>query len=209
MQWHMAARRTSSAALLAFAAAAGGHSTVNVLTPDKTPAAAGVATTPKTRYSDQMRLVFTVGLEGAGHHYVVRAFEHVYDKHHDRVRLNGCRLAAPYFFAYTMAESPSHFSEARAQARNGMRKLALEAQLVAPPGIVATMQARRKHENACELLMASFPTFGGPQKVFQFMDFAMLAEMAEAEGIDLRLVYLQRSAKELIIADTRHRHFQE
>lgn len=208
MAYKCATTTVCAALLLAFASVAGGGRTDKSAISDGTPPVGTVAI-PKTRRSDRLRLVFTVGLEGAGHHYIVRAFEHVYGKDHDTVRLDGCELAAPYFFSQTMAESPLHFSEARAQARKDMRQLALEAQRVNPPGVIATMQARHKRDKACDLLMASYPTFGGREKVFQFLDFAMVAEMAEAEGIDLRLVYLQRSAKDLIIADTSHRHFQE
>ncbi|CAM9808577.1 unnamed protein product, partial [Ectocarpus fasciculatus] len=35
-----------------------------------------------------------------------------------------------------------------------------------------------------------------------------LAEIAEAENVDLRVVYLRRSAEDLIIANTVHRRFQ-
>ncbi|CAN0311826.1 unnamed protein product [Scytosiphon promiscuus] len=43
----------------------------------------------------------------------------------------------------------------------------------------------------------------------QYVDPRLMAEAAEAEGVDFRVLYLKRSAKELLLADTVHRHFQE
>ncbi|CAN0314861.1 unnamed protein product, partial [Scytosiphon promiscuus] len=53
----------------------------------------------------------------------------------------------------------------------------------------------------------SYPYLGGSNKVFQYTDLRMLAEAAENEGVDLRILYLKRSANELVIANTIHRDF--
>lgn len=57
--------------------------------------------------------------------------------------------------------------------------------------------------------MASFPAGHGPNKVITYPDVRLLAEVAEEEGIDLRVVYLQRSARDMLISDTVHRSFLE
>ncbi|CAN0167541.1 unnamed protein product [Hapterophycus canaliculatus] len=41
------------------------------------------------------------------------------------------------------------------------------------------------------------------------MDLRLLAEAAEAEGIDFRVLYLRRSARDFIVANSVHRLFQE
>lgn len=55
--------------------------------------------------------------------------------------------------------------------------------------------------------MMSYPMNSGGRKVLQYPDVRMVAEAAEAEGIDFRIIYLQRPAKDMLIADTNHRHF--
>ncbi len=37
----------------------------------------------------------------------------------------------------------------------------------------------------------------------------MLVENAEKEGIDIRIVYLRRPARDMLISDLVHRHFEE
>ncbi|CAN0506020.1 unnamed protein product, partial [Scytosiphon promiscuus] len=49
--------------------------------------------------------------------------------------------------------------------------------------------------------MMSFPNFGGDDKPLQYVDVRTLAEEAERVGIDLRLVYLGRSAKDILTSD--------
>lgn len=55
----------------------------------------------------------------------------------------------------------------------------------------------------------SFPTGNGPDKVIHYVDLRLIAELAEEEGIDFRVVYLQRPAKDMLIANTVHRQFPE
>lgn len=46
-------------------------------------------------------------------------------------------------------------------------------------------------------------------KVFKYLDLRMLAEAAEAEGVDFRVLYLRRPARDIVLADTVHRKFQK
>jgi len=46
-------------------------------------------------------------------------------------------------------------------------------------------------------------------KVFKYMDLRLLAEVAEAAGVDFRVLYLRRKARDIILANTVHRHFQK
>lgn len=55
----------------------------------------------------------------------------------------------------------------------------------------------------------SYPYDSGADKVMKYTDLRMLAQFAEEEGLDFRVIYLQRSAKDMLIADTMHRHFQK
>lgn len=172
---------------------------------------------PKTRFSSRMRLVFVAGVEGTGHHYLVGALENMYAQHSDLVHLVECRMAAPYSVFDSMTESPSYYAKARDLARRDMRKLAQHQQQdndesAVRLGALATLQVANATNNAddCDNVgILSYPNNAGKNKVFKYTDLGMLAEVAEAEGVDLRVVYLKRAAKDIIIADTRHRHFQE
>lgn len=46
-------------------------------------------------------------------------------------------------------------------------------------------------------------------KVFGYLDLGLLAEVAEAEGVDLRVLYLRRSARDVVVANTVHRDFHK
>lgn len=55
--------------------------------------------------------------------------------------------------------------------------------------------------------MMSFPNFNGNDKALQYVDFRLLAEEAERAGVDVRFVYLARSARSILISDTQHNHY--
>lgn len=50
----------------------------------------------------------------------------------------------------------------------------------------------------------SYPNYGGSDKPLQYVDVRLLAAAAEDEGVDLRLVYLSRSALDIVVSTTRH-----
>lgn len=55
--------------------------------------------------------------------------------------------------------------------------------------------------------MMSYPNYGGQDKDLQYVDLPLLVSAAEAEGVDLRLIYLSRSAMDVVTSTTRHRDF--
>lgn len=54
----------------------------------------------------------------------------------------------------------------------------------------------------------SYPFGKGSTKPLKYVDPRMLAELAEGEGVDLRIIYLKRSAHDLLVENTIHRQFQ-
>ncbi|CAN0098855.1 unnamed protein product [Ectocarpus fasciculatus] len=103
-----------------------------------------------------------------------------------------------FFISTTMRTSSTVFAAAFQQGRDQMRELAQRSQTLASPGTVQFVSGG-----------ISYPCGNGPQKVQQYVDLRLLAEAAEAEGVDLRVLYMKRSAKELLLADTVHRGFQK
>eukprot|EP00903_Cladosiphon_okamuranus_P007626 g7395.t1 len=153
----------------------------------------------KTIVSNQLRLVFAMGLEGTGHHYSFSVEDLMFRTNPDLPRLQDARLNSDLFYTgHIMDESPSKFSRAQASAKEQMKELAKRAEGVPYPG---TFQIQRGG--------LSYPNDNGPYKVFGYIDMRLMAEAAEAEGVDFRVLYLRRSAKDLIIANTVHRNFQD
>ncbi|CAN0231708.1 unnamed protein product [Scytosiphon promiscuus] len=151
----------------------------------------------KTAVSTQMRLVFVLGLEGAGHHYFTGAREDMFRANPNLPEMeDGFPGYLSYFLPFIMGESAATFEHAQVEARTAMRDLAQRAVLLPSPGTFHLLRGR------------SVPTGNGNQKVMQYVDPRLMAEAAEAEGVDFRVLYLKRSAKELLLADTVHRHFQ-
>lgn len=175
------------------------------------PALAGAGIVKKTVYSSKMRLLFAAGLEGTGHHSLFAAIDHVFTEHPDLVRMNECEMFAPYYMMNGMAGTPLTGNNGIGEARAQMRDLAEREKALPSPGSVAIMQAGHiMHGKRCRGKgeMLSYPNLTGRGKVLQYMDLRQLAEVADAEGVDFRVVYLQRSAKSVILSTTVHRHFQ-
>lgn len=55
--------------------------------------------------------------------------------------------------------------------------------------------------------MMSYPNFNGPDKTLQYVDFRLIAEEAERAGVDVRMVYLSRSARAVLRSDTEHNSY--
>lgn len=155
-------------------------------------------TISKTIRSSKLRLVFWVGLEGSGHHTMVQSFDRAFGTNQGRDPNGGnCFIGADrYYLTHAMAKSPTHYAAIIDRARDDMRALARSAKSVSSPGAVETLCGRW-----------SYPSDAGRDKVFQYLDVALMAELAEAEGVDLRIIYLKRSAQDILISTTVHRHF--
>lgn len=163
----------------------------------------------KTVVSSKTRLVFAVGLEGSGHNYLAGAFLAMFNSHPRVTRLDECRLSWEFYLVKSMKESPENYAQALARAREGMRALAVEGENLTSLGGIATLFQLGSPPECKYLGMLSYPNFTGGDKVFRYVDLRMVAELAEAEGVDLRVVYLQRSARDIMIANTIHRDFQK
>lgn len=153
----------------------------------------------KTVVSDSFRLVFIAGLEGTGHHYIKAADDAmvVSNPGLPRVRRAHQLSGVPYYLPTSMSSTTKHFEESEDQAREEMEGLAEYVSGWPRPGLAYIMHSSK-----------SYPANMGAQKVVQYMDLPMLTEVAEAAGIDLRVLYLRRSAKGMVIANTVHRDFQ-
>lgn len=55
--------------------------------------------------------------------------------------------------------------------------------------------------------MMSYPNFNGGEKAIQYVDFRLVAEEAERAGVDMRFVYLARSAAEILTSDSEHHNY--
>ena len=55
--------------------------------------------------------------------------------------------------------------------------------------------------------MMSYPNFGGNDKSIHHPDVRFIAKIAEQAGVDLRILVLQRHAKQILVSTTIHRHF--
>lgn len=156
----------------------------------------------KRAFSSKMRLVFLVGLEGTGHHYMAD----VLDKMCKSANVpcpKVCSLAKVLYPGLGNPASRQSYQEARGKLKEEFQALALTASRL-PEGkaTVASFGPCR-----FQVGMMSYPNFNGVLKTLQYVDFRLLAEEAERAGIDLRFVYLSRSAKDVLISDTNHNNY--
>ncbi|CAM9177681.1 unnamed protein product [Ectocarpus sp. 4 AP-2014] len=154
------------------------------------------AVVPKTHVSDIFRLVFVAGIEGTGHHYIGGTHGFLIGDNGDPAPRYHHRIGARAYYAPNMMGGEAErFTLTSYEAMEKMRDLAEWAATLPSPG------ALEFFPTAC-----SYPLNNGPLKVMQYMDLRRMAEVAEGEGIDLRVLYLRRSAKDTVIANTLHRH---
>lgn len=168
--------------------------------------------TSKTVFSSKLRLVFFMGLEGTGHHYMSQVFQELYKQHDDLPLFEACQAGRSMYLPWAMSRSAAEYQEAREILRNDMQTLAVAANRDDMPagGTIVTVQRTNpaQLQNCSEMGEISYPNAHGPEKSLQYPDLQMLAEVAEDEGVDLRIIYLQRSAKALMISNIIHRHLE-
>ena len=154
----------------------------------------------KSVYSTQMRMVLAVGVEGTGHDLILQVNDHMLNANDQLLALPGefHINAGPYHIYNSMGTDVHHYSVALDNARRQMRNLAKRAAELPYPGTMALMRGRY-----------SYPDGWGPKKVMKYLDLRMLAEVAEEEGVDFRVLYLRRSVHDMLIANTVHRNFQK
>ncbi|CAB1099247.1 unnamed protein product [Ectocarpus sp. CCAP 1310/34] len=165
--------------------------------PSTTVSNSSTAILPKTHVSDVFRLVFVAGLEGTGHHYVMWANASLFGDNMNLPRRYGHgKEIYEYYAPLKMGQNVKQFTMSSHNAVENMRRLAEWAANLSSPGALEFFS-----------IPCSYPVNSGPLKVMQYMDLGMIAETAEGAGIDFRVLYLRRSAKEVVIANTVHRKF--
>lgn len=159
----------------------------------------------KRAFSSKMRLVFLVGLEGTGHHYMANVLDKLC-----KAELGPCPrmcvLAEVLYPSLANANSLSRYKASREKLRREMQTLALY-----PDGLPEGHNGVMAGFGPCryEAGMMSYPNFNGVDKTLQYVDFRVVAEEAERAGIDLRIVYLTRLARSILISDTQHNNYGE
>lgn len=170
------------------------------------PSAGAIA---KAVVSSKMRLIFIIGLEGTGHHYIVDALKHLFDKNRELPYFNLCPIARMTYLFNSMVQDPAHYVDTQEKIRAEMRTLAAAQHELAWPGTIATIQPTKPEtQPGCRGIgVMSYPFNVGKNKVLQYPDVRTVAEAAEAEGVDLRVLYLKRPAEDFLVANTVHRKF--
>lgn len=161
--------------------------------------------------SSKLRLVFFAGLEGTGHHYFSEAFSMMFTTFSDVVEIDACDIARNIYLPLTMTTDPFHYEKTQLALRSALQNLSEVQEDLGGEGTIVTVQHRKGQPSRCHGANAqlSFPNNPGPDKALAYPDLQVLARVAEEEGIDVRILYLQRSAKELLLSDTVHRHFHK
>lgn len=161
----------------------------------------------KKTYSSKTRMIFPVGLEGTGHHFMNHALDEMCLL--DEVSCpDTCALADAMYWELGTATSATEYRVGLEALRDQTEMLALAAEETSGE-TVSLLTFGRCEFNESSVGMMSFPNFGGVDKPLQYVDVRLLAEEAERVGIDLRLVYLGRSAKSILSSDTQHEYFGE
>eukprot|EP00752_Nemacystus_decipiens_P015643 g13960.t1 len=186
----------SASTLVAAGLLAGASLATDVAGPSISSSADDVA---KSVVSDKFRMVFIAGVEGTGHHYIMEADSAMFKANPDLPQLNkDYKLSVRnYFVAICMAEKASRYTQAEDQAREEMRRVAEQAAEMPEPGSLYVL-----HNSL------SYPTAHGTKKVMESIDLPMMVKVAGDSGVDMRVLYLRRSATDILVANTVHRGFQ-
>lgn len=155
---------------------------------------------PKSIFSSKLRLVLAVGLEGTGHNYFCQVDDHLFDNNPGLTRLpsNDYLNIARFHIRSGMGDDVKHYRTALASAKAQMRLLEQAEEVLPSPGTVMIIHGKY-----------SYPDNFGANKALMYLDLRLLAEVAEEEGVDFRVVYLRRPVKDILVANTVHREFQK
>lgn len=156
----------------------------------------------KSMYSNSTRFVFVAGIEGTGHHLLAVLFKECYDL---GLCIEDTRLESPIIPAKKNFSGGIFFV-------NGKEDLSTVER--SRENFVNRLRAARNDHperliilNTLGIVMSSYPNFGGPDKVFKRPDLPVLAHLAEEAGVDLRVLVLTRSPKDILVSTTVHRKF--
>lgn len=159
----------------------------------------------KTVFSEKRRMIFVVGLEGSGHHYLNGALNELCKSRSVKCP-EVCSIADLWYGELGKFSTSSEYKTGLERLSSEMDALALDESDVGDSTAVSvvTFYQGCSHKTFGEM---SFPNFGGDDKPLQYVDLKILAEEAERVGIDLRLIYVGRSSKEILISTTEKRSF--
>lgn len=153
----------------------------------------------KSVFSSKMRMILPVGIEGTGHHVMNEALTGMCE-----LGTVVCPVACDVNRAlYQYMGTPKdelHYKVGLKKLQDAMEALVLTANGLNDGTVLAIF-------GKCAFRTMSFPSFGGPDKPLQHVDLTILAREAENVGIDLRFIYLGRSAKNILVSTTQHRNF--
>lgn len=158
----------------------------------------GTSRVVKKTFSDRMRLFFMVGLEGTGHHYLYAALGKMFKTHEEFTRIDRCNFTNPYDIAKYLRNTSKYLEDIQ-RARNEMHEMTMLETTLPPGGGMLIYQGCKENWVG----MQSFPNYHGRNKALQYPDVRMLAEVAEAEGVDLRVIFLKRDAEQILGSGTR------
>lgn len=157
----------------------------------------------KRAFSSKMRLVFLVGLEGTGHHYIADVLDKLCTTEQLGPCPKVCILADVLYPRMTNAKNASAYKASREKLRMEMQSLALYPHSLPEGKAIMVSFGTCRYEAG----MMSYPNFNGVDKTLQYVDFRVVAEEAERAGIDLRIIYLTRQARSILTSDTQHNHY--
>lgn len=151
----------------------------------------------KTVIDSKLRFIHPVGIEGSGHHYILGVQKHLFDTYDlEHIHAYGFVDRKSYYVPWSMGNTVQYYSDRMEISRSQMHNLKEVGEKLDSPTVVAMGTAE------------SYPFGFGPNKALNYMDLRTMAEMAEYEGVDLRIIYLKRSAEECVISNTTRRKFQ-
>lgn len=154
--------------------------------------------------SSRMRLVFLVGLEGTGHHYMADVLDKLCNTG-DVPCPKMCKLGGVIYPSLSLPKTAYDYKIARESLRKEMQNLAKQEEtLPEGEGVMVGFGPCRY-----EIGLLSYPNFKGPEKASQYVDLKMLAEETERAGIDLRIIYLTRSARSIMISNVIHNNYAD
>jgi hypothetical protein len=153
---------------------------------------------PKKAFSDDRRVAFVAGLEGSGHHL----WRHIFEE----CALAGDCVRSPSLAAslWSQRDKSGLFNQ---YEPTGDYKAAATAGVRSAFRQLSSTDGLRWVNGGGPSGMMSYPNFGGPDKVNQHPDVWALAEIAEAVGEDLRILFVGRQARSLLTSTAVHRHF--
>ena len=160
----------------------------------------------KTVFSSKIRMVFLVGLEGSGHHLMNGVLQRVCA--FDSVSCPDiCYIADILYNRVSTPETELEYRDGLEELHTAMDALALNAHGSDDSELVTLATFSSCDGGRYQVGELSYPDFGGEDKAIQQVDLRILAAEAERVNFDLRVIYLSRSAEEILVSTTEHRQF--